>query len=517
MRLEFHLGDDIFLQVHSWRDLSQGQAFRPHFEHGALGDIENLLAFFPGVFAGERYMADFRNHFFRFAFADDLQFAVFDRDFQSRGGQCTAENDPFGILGDVDEAARSGNPRTKFRYVDIADFVQFRHAEAGQVQTAAVIEIELAGVIDDRQRVDRATEPQSAAGNAADQARLDGCGQLVDDAFFRRHCRYAFRHADTQVDHCLGNQFHRCPATDDLTVVQRNRFDIRQRHPHIAGQRTVILAGCAAHGLGMVFRFGYHDGVNQSARHHDIARVNRTGLGNPFDLDDDLAARILRRQRLHIKFQPDRLFFDAYIAEFISGGAANDRHIDRKRLVPEIFLAFQFDQLDHFAGRPLVKPAAGFTRIGEGLQADMGDDTRFFAADRPIQVHHDALGNRVGFALFGVDHLDHVRLQIEVSGDNLADQTFLAPAVETPVRFAVILGRAVSECQIIGTAGFQKAVFHRFGDLFGMAHPDESAHCYRIARLDEFYRFFRCHDFVFQRVPPPDNLGKPNLLFPQLL
>ena len=171
----------------------------------------------------------------------------------------------------------------------------------------------------------------------------------------------------------------------------------------------------------MVFRFGYHDGVNQSARHHDIARVDRTGLGNPFDLDDDLAARIFCRQRLHIKFQPDRLFFDAYIAEFISGGAANDRHIDRKRLVPEIFLAFQFDQLDHFAGRPLVKPAAGFTRIGEGLQADMGDDARFFAADRPIQMHHDALGNRVGFALFGVDHLDHVRLQIEVSGDNFAD------------------------------------------------------------------------------------------------
>ena len=74
-------------------------------------------------------------------------------------------------------------------------------------------------MLDDRQRIDRTTEPQSAARNATDQSRLDSCRQLVDYAFFRRHRSNAFRHADTEVDDCFGNQLHRRPATDDLAVV----------------------------------------------------------------------------------------------------------------------------------------------------------------------------------------------------------------------------------------------------------------------------------------------------------
>ena len=454
-------------------------------------------------------MADFWHQFFRFAFADDFQFAVFNRDFQSRSGQCAAENDAFGILRDVDKAAWSGNPRTKFRHVDVADFIEFRHAQAGQVQAAAVIEVELAGVIDDRQRVDRATEPQAAAGNAADQAGLYCRGQLVDDAFFRRHCRHAFRHADPQVDDRFGNQFHRRPTANDLAVVECDRFDIGKRHPYVAGQGAVVAARRHAHRLGMVFRFGHHDGIYQCARHNDVARIDRAGLGDPFDLYDDLAARVLRGQRLHIKLQTNRFLFDADIAKLVGGCAANDRHIDRERLVPEIFFAFQLDQFYDFAGRALVQSAAGFPRVGEGFQADMGDNAGFFAADGTVQMHHDALGNRVGFALLRVDHFDHIRLQVEVTGDDLADQAFLAPTVQAPVRFAVILGSAVSQRQVVGSAGIEKTFFDSFGNFFGMTHADKTANGNRCPRFDEFYRFFRSHDLVFQRTTPPVILENP--------
>jgi hypothetical protein len=39
-----------------------------------------------------------------------------------------------------------------------------------------------------------------------------------------------------------------------------------------------------------------------------------------------------------------------------------------------------------------------------------------------------------------------------------------------------------------------------------MSHPDEAAHRHGGPWFDQFYRFFRRHDLVFQRAPPPEFL-----------
>ena len=183
----------------------------------------------------------------------------------------------------------------------------------------------------------------------------------------------------------------------------------------------------------MIFRLGDHDGIHHRSRHHNVARINRTGLGQAFHLHDDFAAGVVGCQGQLVKLKTDRLFLDADVAKFIGGRAADDRHIDRIRLIPEILFAFQLDEFYYFGFGPLVETAAGFTRVNESLQPDMGYNTGFFAANRPEQMHHDALRDRVGFALFGVNHLDHVRLQVEVSGNDLRDKAFLAPTIQAPV------------------------------------------------------------------------------------
>jgi len=50
----FHLGQDVPLQVHARRDLGEGQDAVTEFEHGALGDVEHRLARLGGVGAAGR-------------------------------------------------------------------------------------------------------------------------------------------------------------------------------------------------------------------------------------------------------------------------------------------------------------------------------------------------------------------------------------------------------------------------------------------------------------------------------
>ncbi len=70
-----------------------------------------------------------------------------------------------------------------------------RHAEAGQIQPAAVIEIELGVLVNDGARVYGGAEVQAAGGNAADDPRLRRHGDVPQDLFFVGNGGHALRHA----------------------------------------------------------------------------------------------------------------------------------------------------------------------------------------------------------------------------------------------------------------------------------------------------------------------------------
>ena len=56
----------------------------------------------------------------------------------------------LGALADVDEAAGAGQPRAEAGDVEIAVPVDLGEAEEGAVEPAAVVEVELVGLVDDR-------------------------------------------------------------------------------------------------------------------------------------------------------------------------------------------------------------------------------------------------------------------------------------------------------------------------------------------------------------------------------
>ena len=67
------------------------------------------------------------------------------RHLQAAGGEGAHEHHVLGGLGDVDEAAGPGQPGAELADVQVALPVGLGQAQEGQVQPAAVVEIELAG------------------------------------------------------------------------------------------------------------------------------------------------------------------------------------------------------------------------------------------------------------------------------------------------------------------------------------------------------------------------------------
>ena len=101
--------------------------------------------------------------------------------------------------------------------------IDLRQSEKGDVETAAVVEVELVGLIDHRLRVDRGAEIEPARRNAADHARLRGQRDQVDDLLLIGDCRDALRHADAEIDHAVGLELEGGAAGDDLALAERHR------------------------------------------------------------------------------------------------------------------------------------------------------------------------------------------------------------------------------------------------------------------------------------------------------
>ena len=72
------------------------------------------------------------------------------------------------------------------------------------IQTAAVIEIKLIGLIDQAIHVGRRSKIEPAVRHAANGAGFRGQCQIFDDFLLVGDVGHAFRHADAQIDELLG-------------------------------------------------------------------------------------------------------------------------------------------------------------------------------------------------------------------------------------------------------------------------------------------------------------------------
>ena len=75
-----------------------------------------------------------------------------------------------------------------------------RHAEARQIQPAAIVEIEHLVLVDNGFGINRSTEIEATLRNAADDSGLSSQGNEVKQLFFGGNRGNAFRHADPEID-----------------------------------------------------------------------------------------------------------------------------------------------------------------------------------------------------------------------------------------------------------------------------------------------------------------------------
>ena len=84
------------------------------------------------------------------AFLLDVQLPVPDREPEAAGREGADEHHALGVLADVDEAAGPGQARSELADVQVALGIGLREAREGDVEPAAVVEVELRGLVDDR-------------------------------------------------------------------------------------------------------------------------------------------------------------------------------------------------------------------------------------------------------------------------------------------------------------------------------------------------------------------------------
>ena len=101
--------------------------------------------------------------------------------------------------------------------------VHLRHAQAGHVEAAAVIEVELLVLVNDGIGIDRRAEIEPTLRQPADHPRLRRQRDVVQYFFLIRDLGHPFGHADAEVHYAAHRQLERAAAGDDLALVQRHR------------------------------------------------------------------------------------------------------------------------------------------------------------------------------------------------------------------------------------------------------------------------------------------------------
>ena len=187
---------------------------------------------------------------------------------------------------------------------------------------------------------------------------------------------------------------------------------------------------CVRERLPVMLRPRDDDAVDEDARNLHLSRVEAAAVGDPLDLGDDDAARIVRRHGDGERLQRQRLLFHGEIPVGVAGGGADDPDVDRKSLVGEAFLARDRDALDEVLLRAGVELAPAVLRIDEGLHADAGQVAGPTSGDVAEEMGDDALRQIVGLDEVVDRELLDLRHETPVPTDHPLDEALMAEVVE---------------------------------------------------------------------------------------
>ena len=287
----------------------------------------------------------------------------------------------------------------------------------------------------------------------------------------------------------------------------------RRGYAQLAGERRAV--GLAER-LHVVFRLlGDDDAIDEDPGNLHLPRVERSALGDAFDLRDDDAAGVARGHRDREALERQRLALHRDVAVGIGGGAADHADVDRERAVEEVFLVAERHQRDQIFGGGGVDLAAAEARIDERAQPHAREVSRLARGNVAEQMRDHALRQVVGLDLVAYGERLQLGHEAPVSADHALHEARVTQVVE-PALLAVALAGRVDERQVARTAHavrivlrrLDEAVLERDRDVLGEADADEARRGDRVAVPDQRDGLARGHDLaVLERVQRGDEIG----------
>ena len=384
---EAHLTEDLTFHVDAGCDLDEHEPVVLEREHRPFGDVADLLSALARQPAVERDLADLRHELAEAALVRDPDPAV-DLDLETPRGQRADEVDLARPRADVREAARPANPPLEGVDVDVALLVHLRERQAGDIEPAAVVEIEHVRLVDHRLVVEAGTALVPRDGHAAKDALLDGQHQLIGDALLPGDAADELADPEAEVADRAARELEQRAAGDDLADVERQG---RFRADRPAGRARVVgrvLGDVRLPLIGVDI-----DVVDQRGRDLHVADAQAAAGRELADLCDDDATAVACGHRHGQHLALDRLALHGDVAVLVGGRAPDDGDVDRERVVEQPLAAAQRDDLDELLGRGRVLLATGLARIDVRAQPDLRHEPRPAAAISRISCDRTPCGN----------------------------------------------------------------------------------------------------------------------------
>ena len=145
--------------------------------------------------------------------------AVDAGDLEAARREGAAEDHVLGVLADIDEAADADDLVGETADVDVAGRIDLAERQEREIEAAAVIEIELIALVDQRVVVLRGARIRAGHRRAADESLLVGERDPVEDVLFGRDRRDAGRNSGAEIADRAGHELHRRAPRDDLALV----------------------------------------------------------------------------------------------------------------------------------------------------------------------------------------------------------------------------------------------------------------------------------------------------------
>ena len=489
--------NDVLLQIHTRSNLRKHNPLLRQAEHGPLRDNYHFLA---SRYSIPTVKGNLRNLFHRLdklSFLPDTNGSSFHRLLQSPRLQRSSKDSLFGILADVHKATGPHDFPVEFMYVDISVPVELRKAEEGDIQTAAIIKIELSRHVDYGPGIDTGPEVNSLGGNSSDDPRLHGEGELIAYPLLLSYDSYTVTNSHTYIPDVTRLYFHQCAPCNNLSLIKGN-------HSTVLREVLDIPAGNKAtgrHTVQLGLSGDLHDSVHQVARYLHFFAWQGPCLHHSFHLRDYDPAVVMGGHSCSKTICIEHLVFHGDITLGIRTGAPDKGYIRIDAWIKQPLFSINDLKLDQLLLCHIVQTPPLLPGIQKCAQAYMGQNSGSSCCRGPHQLRHRSHWKVICLNLIAFRHFTQAGRLAPVAADVPLHQPFLCQRGHSLVPPVPQSGRVVKG-QVSGCLGLAVALRQGTDQLCGLIDPaPAAAHGHHIGVFDQFHCLCSCHNWNSAYLP----------------